>query len=264
MLPKKLRSYPFLVFGHRGSPFRAIENTIASFQKAFEEGVHGVELDVRLSRDGKVFVFHDEKMKRLAHRKGSFRQYSSKDLSSILVSSSEKKINSEHIPSLEKVLSLLSKHLFFYVELKVEPSSYSQRYKLAQKTLLLLKKYHLAEKSILVSFDYDLVRWIKKKNKSFYTGLNFSRMKELNQPKKDGFRFLDCLCPSFSALSPKLMSEAKNYSLDVLTWVINDAKSLKKAKKLGVLGIATDHPKKMLNALSKTHQKSRSIKSKHI
>ncbi len=255
MLPKRLRSHPFLIFGHRGSPLRAIENTLASFQKAFEEGVHGVELDVRLSQDGKVFVFHDEKMKRLAHQKGSFLRLSSKDLSSILVSSPQKKINSQAIPSLEEVFLKFSKHLFFYVELKVEPSSYSYRYELAQKTMLLLKKYHLVEKSILVSFDYDLVRWIKKKNKKFYTGLNFSKSKELNQPRKEGFRFLDCLCPSFSALSTQLMGEAKNHSLDVLTWVVNDVKSLRKAEKLGVQGIATDDPQKIFACISKANQK---------
>ena len=56
---------PFL-WGHRGAPLLAVENTVASFQKAFAAGLYGVEFDVQFSRDGVPFVFHDDDLKRLA------------------------------------------------------------------------------------------------------------------------------------------------------------------------------------------------------
>ena len=48
-----------LVIGHRGAPNLSIENTIDSFNKAFENGVDGIELDIQLTRDKKIAVFHD-------------------------------------------------------------------------------------------------------------------------------------------------------------------------------------------------------------
>jgi glycerophosphoryl diester phosphodiesterase len=48
-----------LVIGHRGSPRRQPENTVASFAAAAAEGADWVELDVHLTADGDVVVVHD-------------------------------------------------------------------------------------------------------------------------------------------------------------------------------------------------------------
>ena len=45
--------------GHRGSPFRFPENTLASYRAAVEDGAGGIELDVHLTRDGHPVVMHD-------------------------------------------------------------------------------------------------------------------------------------------------------------------------------------------------------------
>ncbi len=49
---------PWLV-AHRGGAALAPENTLAAFKQAERLGVDAFELDVRLSRDGAVVVFHD-------------------------------------------------------------------------------------------------------------------------------------------------------------------------------------------------------------
>lgn len=56
-----------LIIGHRGSPQKITENTLPSFQRAIAQGVDGVELDIRLCKDGHIVVFHDEDLKRLAN-----------------------------------------------------------------------------------------------------------------------------------------------------------------------------------------------------
>ena len=50
------------VIGHRGSPYRAPENTEASFKVAISEGAFGIELDVRSSFDNIVYVHHDDSL----------------------------------------------------------------------------------------------------------------------------------------------------------------------------------------------------------
>jgi glycerophosphoryl diester phosphodiesterase len=51
---------PFLVIGHRGSPCFAIENTMASFQRAVEQdGANGLECDLCLTRDAQIVLWHD-------------------------------------------------------------------------------------------------------------------------------------------------------------------------------------------------------------
>jgi glycerophosphoryl diester phosphodiesterase len=50
----------FWVIGHRGSPESEVENTIASFERALAEGANGLELDVCVTSDEEVVVWHDE------------------------------------------------------------------------------------------------------------------------------------------------------------------------------------------------------------
>lgn len=52
----------FLIFGHRGSPKRFPENTIASFEGALSEGADGFETDLRLLSDRVPILFHDDEL----------------------------------------------------------------------------------------------------------------------------------------------------------------------------------------------------------
>jgi glycerophosphoryl diester phosphodiesterase len=52
----------FLIFGHRGSPRRFPENTLASFQEALDAGADGFETDLRLLSDGVPILYHDDEV----------------------------------------------------------------------------------------------------------------------------------------------------------------------------------------------------------
>ncbi len=51
-----------LIFGHRGSPKRFPENTMASFEEALLAGADGFETDLRLLADGVAVLFHDDEI----------------------------------------------------------------------------------------------------------------------------------------------------------------------------------------------------------
>lgn len=50
---------PFLILGHRGSPRRHPENSLASLRAAVEEGADGFETDLRCLGDGSPVLYHD-------------------------------------------------------------------------------------------------------------------------------------------------------------------------------------------------------------
>ncbi|MBC7896042.1 MAG: hypothetical protein H7066_11565 [Cytophagaceae bacterium] len=77
MLPRLYSALPErAVFGHRGTPVKAPENTLPSFQGAVDLGVHGLEFDVRLTRDGEVVVIHDADLLRTTGRAGAVAEMS--------------------------------------------------------------------------------------------------------------------------------------------------------------------------------------------
>ena len=45
-----------VIMGHRGSPTNVTENTIPSFKKAIDQGVEGLEFDIRLSKDKQIVI----------------------------------------------------------------------------------------------------------------------------------------------------------------------------------------------------------------
>jgi glycerophosphoryl diester phosphodiesterase len=51
----------FLIIGHRGAPQQACENTLASFETALQLGANALELDLSLTQDQQVVVWHDER-----------------------------------------------------------------------------------------------------------------------------------------------------------------------------------------------------------
>ena len=59
-----VRSNRPLVFAHRGGAALGPENTLAAFDQGLALGSDGLELDVRLSRDGVVVVHHDSSLER--------------------------------------------------------------------------------------------------------------------------------------------------------------------------------------------------------
>lgn len=56
-----------LILGHRGAPGKKLaENTLPAFRAALEQGADGIELDLRLSKDGELVVVHDANLHRIA------------------------------------------------------------------------------------------------------------------------------------------------------------------------------------------------------
>lgn len=62
-----------LVFAHRGASAEAPENTEPAFRLALERGAHGLEADIRVTRDGVPVVFHDRRLERLTDGTGPVR-----------------------------------------------------------------------------------------------------------------------------------------------------------------------------------------------
>ena len=102
-----------LPFAHRGLHGGGrIENSRAAVEAAVAAG-HGVEIDVRASRDGGVFVFHDATLDRLTAERGELAERSSAALQAIRLAGSE-----ETVPALVDILRLVGGRAPVLVEVK--------------------------------------------------------------------------------------------------------------------------------------------------
>ena len=68
------------MFAHRGGAALGPENTLAAFDQGLALGSDGLELDVRLSRDGVVVVHHDSSLERTTDLRGGIASRTADDL----------------------------------------------------------------------------------------------------------------------------------------------------------------------------------------
>ena len=86
------------VIGHRGAPSLNHENTLASFKSAFQYPVNGIELDVQLSKDNQLVIFHDLHTYQLNGKHELIRHYTLNEL----------RLLKPTIPTLSEILTILS------------------------------------------------------------------------------------------------------------------------------------------------------------
>ena len=114
-----LRRLP-LIIAHRGDLSTAPENTLPAFQRAFAAGADGVELDVRLTRDGRLVVFHDRFLDRTSNGHGLVSRATFAEVRALDVGSwFGPAFKGEKAPTLDEVFELLPHDYLVNVEMKV-------------------------------------------------------------------------------------------------------------------------------------------------
>lgn len=107
------------IIGHRGCMVHAPENTLAAFRRAWEEGADGIELDVHLTRDGRIVVHHDADLRRTAGCPKRLDEMAWFDVQSMDVGAWKGDAwRGERIPTLEDVVRSAPREALVIVEVK--------------------------------------------------------------------------------------------------------------------------------------------------
>ncbi len=139
-------------YAHRGlhSVDRQVpENSLAAFRAAAAAG-YGMELDVQLSRDGRVVVFHDDTLERVCGVEGRVEDQSWDALRRLRLCGTE-----ERIPLFSEVLAAVDGAVPLIVELK----SGSRNRELCEKTRAMLDGYR--GDACVESFHPGIVAWFR-------------------------------------------------------------------------------------------------------
>lgn len=140
-------------FAHRGlhSKDKSVpENSLAAFRLAVENG-YGIELDIRLTKDKQLVVFHDDTLLRMCGLDRRVDEFSYEELQAFRLLDSE-----EQIPLFSEVLSLVDGQIPLLVELKAGPENAL----LCSYAYYMLQQYH--GPYCIESFHPMIVRWFKK------------------------------------------------------------------------------------------------------
>jgi glycerophosphoryl diester phosphodiesterase len=217
------------VIAHRGTRAKEPENTIRGIKRAFTCRADAVEIDVRLSKDGKVMVIHDETLERTTNGVGSVREKRSAELKLLDAG------KGEEIPILSEVLSL-SKG--FGIELVVEMKEEG----IEERVMREIEDLGMDEEEVTISsFFHPSLLKIKELEPKIKTGVIISSLPvfPVNLARDAN---ANVIFPKYPRLNGELVEKAHKNGIDVYPWVINRKKDLEKVIELGVDGIVTDDP----------------------
>lgn len=148
-----------LTFAHRGiyDNQNIYENTFSSFNKALQQNI-AIELDVRLTKDNIVVVFHDKTLKRLLHVKKTVSKMTYEELYSYT-------LGNDKIPKLEDVLNLIAGKVHLLLEIK----NTNHNQKLCESVMKIMKCYKGTY--WIQTFSPFIVYWFKKHHSDIKRGL---------------------------------------------------------------------------------------------
>jgi glycerophosphoryl diester phosphodiesterase len=230
-----------LLFGHRGCPELAPENSLSSFQKILDYNVPGVELDVQICRSGELVVYHDSNMKRTTGFDGNIIEHDLTQIRSLDIGSSfSEDYIGEKIPLFEEALQLLDDKVYYDIELKTD---YIKNRYLEKKVLEMVMDFNLENRVLISSFNPISLRRFRKLNKTIPLSLIYSDTVEVPAYLRKGEgRFLfqpEGIKPNYRLLDEKLFKKL-NRRYEVMTWSVDDEKVFKKLIQWKIEGICTN------------------------
>ena len=158
------------ITAHRGFSRVAPENTMYAFEAALDSGADYIELDVQLTKDAQLVVFHDKTIERTTDGKGKIGDYTYDELQQFSAGSWFGKNNEfadAKIVLLSDVLENFSNDINFNIEIK----DIGNVKLAAEKTAELIEEYGIENSCYVTSFSYNALKYVKKADSDIKTGI---------------------------------------------------------------------------------------------
>ena len=240
-----------MIVGHRGSAGIAPENTIEAFERGIALGVDAVELDVHLTKDGRIVVIHDSTIDRTSTGVGPVNGYTLDQLQTFDVSTKffEGRYGPQSIPTLEEVLKLIDGRVAVQLEIKVDAKG--DRYPGIEELVLhAVTDAGLKESIWILSFDFPTIKHIEELDptinslaligKTYMTAISAKGpdevVRQILETDTDGVGI------SYAYLSPVLYERLRNAGLAVGVWTVDTVALAMQYCNMGVDFITTNRP----------------------
>ncbi|GAB3115221.1 glycerophosphodiester phosphodiesterase family protein [Streptomyces calidiresistens] len=216
---------PLLTVGHRGLMGVEPENTLRSFRRARAEGVAVIELDLHLSRDGRLVVMHDTTVDRTTDGTGRVADLDLPDLRALDAGAGER------IPLFTEVVEEVD--LPIQAEIK-DPAA-------AEVLAGIVTERSLHDRVRVISFHDEALRATRALLPDIaiavVTGRSTPRAAE--RALAAGADMVSCELPELTA---GVVERCREAGVAVIAWTVNTPADLARVVELGLDGVVTDEP----------------------
>jgi glycerophosphoryl diester phosphodiesterase len=291
------------IYGHRGARGDLPENTLESFKYLFDNGINAYETDILISKDLVPVITHDFRLdpSLTKDKEGNwikdenikifdltYDEISNFDVGSLNKLTrygrrfvNQRSLENQKIPKLSELLELSSKNvlqnLLINLEIKSTPDEKNltpDPKDLVQIVLNEINNSNLKEKIIISSFDWRILREVKKQSpeipRAYLTfqqekGMKIKKTIYSKSPWIDHIPLTivydlpkiikelggSAWHPYYKDINKKAVKDAHDNNLPVNVWTVNDEDDMLKMIEYGVDGIMTDYPLRLKNLCEK-------------
>ncbi len=262
-----------LILGHRGASSLAPENSLQGIEKAHEIGVDGVEVDVQLSADDELVLFHDRDLVRTTNVAQIFPdrlrqplcQFTLAELQHLEAGSwfvegdpfgqiragnitmhEQQAMAGTLIPRLIEVLDFIrEKNWFINIELK-SFDDMRQPSKLVEALIALIDRVGLPVDSVAISsFDHRLLYEVQSRRADLVVNALIGSNRLLGN-RWGSFEF-KVYNANAAHIDEAQLSNAQAHGCRVNLYTVNDLEQARTFARLGVAGLITDYPQYLVS-----------------
>ena len=267
--------YPaFFKVGHRGTRGLMPENTIPAMEKGIEVGANTVELDIHISKDGQVLVYHDESFNpdytsmpdggdipKEERKKYTFYQMNYAEIRKFIIGRKEYPAYPQqqrmdcYTPLLGEMIDSVEAFtkarklpgVYWLVEIKSNEKTDGFDQPAPEEFIKILMPVldarHLGSRLVVQSFDMRPLQVIHRLRPEIKLGF-------LTDDKHAGFEeninklgFIPAFYnPNYHLATPELVKQCHDKKILIEPWTVNTSEVVQQMKALGVDGIISDYP----------------------
>lgn len=248
-----------IVLAHRGGCALAPESSMAAFTKSAELGVHGFEIDIRMTKDEEIAVFHDEYMDRTTDGAGRVADLNLETLRSFDLGyhftdadgNQTYRGQGEKIVLLKELLEAFPQ-MRINIDIKDSPETYEGSL-VPSKLWRLIESMNVQDRVVVTSFfDEQIDRFNlyaqnrvaigagEKEVRKAFAAFN-SQLGHLYQPRADVFQ-IPVRSNMFRLDSPRFISFLGSLNIPVHYWTVDEPEAIRALLDAGAKGIITSRP----------------------
>jgi glycerophosphoryl diester phosphodiesterase len=234
------------VIGHRGASAEAPESTEAAIRLAFRMGADAVELDVQVTADHRLIIFHDTRLDRTTNGHGWLRRHRYAQLARLDAGAwFAPRFAGQRILLVEQALRMSAPH-----RLNLELKATTQPQGLIAGMARLLRHAAVRARVLVSSFDASLLARLRQAQPDVALALLCRARTPWPSALTRAVR-LGCTAfhPHVSVVTPTLITRTRAAGLRLHVWTVDEPRTARRLAQWGVQGLFTNTPDRIRKAL---------------
>lgn len=230
---------------HRGASGHAPENTMAAFEKAFEMKADYIEIDVQMTKDGRLVAIHDTTVNRTTNGNGFVGDYTLEEIQQLDAGSwFGEEFAGEQIPTFEEIIDEYRGKIGILIELKSPELYPGMEEKVAEALIERNMQKPNNDKIIIQSFNHESVQQSKELLPNIPHGVlaGVTWADVTDEQLAQFATYADFFNPNMNIVTDDLVNRVHLAGMEIYAYTVRTQEQANNLFERGVDGIITDFP----------------------